>query len=96
MARLIRRDFPSIDFTKVGSTKEEQRLSSAHQLIGDLGESLTRCEKLETYSTTNLFLFLIIDQTLPLLDWALKQEMIGICASFLRAYIACVMLVEGC
>lgn len=95
VARLLRESFPTVDFASAGSSREEQQLTSAHQLIGDLGESITRCEKLETYITTNLFLFLIIDQTIPLLDWTLRQRVIGTCAVFLRAYIACVLVVEN-
>jgi hypothetical protein len=95
VARLLRESFPTVDFASAGSSKEEQQLASAHQLIGDLGESITRCEKLETYITTNLFLFLIIDQIIPLLDWTLRQRVIGTCAVFLRAYIACVLVVEN-
>jgi hypothetical protein len=95
VARLLRESFPTVDFASAGSSKEEQQLTSAHQLIGDLGESITRCEKLETYITTNLFLFLIIDQIIPLLDWTLRQRVIGTCAVFLRAYIACVLVVEN-
>ncbi|KAI0133902.1 hypothetical protein BJ170DRAFT_716135 [Xylariales sp. AK1849] len=95
VARFIRECFPAIDFARESTAREEQQLSSAQQLIVDLGESITRCEKLETYTTTNLFLFLIIDQTLPALDLALRQKAIATCVVFLRAYIASVLLVES-
>lgn len=95
IARLIRENFPTVDFTSAGTIDEEVQLSSAHQLIVDLGESITRCEKLETYISTNLFLFLIIDQTIPFLDWASRNEVVNICRVFLRAYIACVLVVEA-
>jgi hypothetical protein len=94
VAQLIREAFPTIDFAVESSAREEQQLSSAHQLIVDLGESVTRCEKVETYITTNLFLFLIIDQIIPVLDWALGQRIAAISAVFLRSYIACVLVVE--
>ncbi|KAI4600078.1 hypothetical protein KJ359_001179 [Pestalotiopsis sp. 9143b] len=94
VAHLICESSPAVDFASAGTSKEEQQLSSAHQLIVDLGESITRCEKLETYITTNLFLFLIIDQTIPLLDWSQRREVSTMCPSFLRAYIACVLVVE--
>ncbi|KAJ9143223.1 hypothetical protein NKR19_g6943 [Coniochaeta hoffmannii] len=94
LARLIRENFPSIDFAKESTDREEQKISSAHQLIVDLGESITRCEKVETYITTNLFLFLIIDQIIPSLDWASRHRVIATCAVFLRAYIASVLVVE--
>lgn len=95
VACLLRESFPATDFASVGGSKEEQQLCSAHQLIVDLGESITRCEKLETYISTNLFLFLIIDQTIPLLDWAARQSVIGMGAAFLRAYVASVLVVES-
>lgn len=94
VARMLRGGFPSVDFASAGSNRDEQQLSSAHQLIVDLGESITRCERLETYITTNLFLFLIIDQTILLLPERLGQDMIEICAMYLRSYIACVLVVE--
>ncbi|TFB01735.1 hypothetical protein CCMA1212_006277 [Trichoderma ghanense] len=97
VAQLIRESFPAIDFEKktdLGMSKEEQQLFSAQQLIHDLGESISRCEKIETYITTNLFLFFIIDQIMPSFDWVLRQRVIATCAIFLRAYIACVLVVE--
>ncbi|KUI71323.1 hypothetical protein VM1G_06742 [Cytospora mali] len=98
VARLIRESFPAINFSGEGSnrtrSREEQQLSSAHQLIVDLGESIARCEKVETYITTNLFLFLTIDQIIPVLDWAVRQRVVATCAEYLRAYIACVLVVE--
>ncbi|KAB5518701.1 hypothetical protein GE09DRAFT_1259189 [Coniochaeta sp. 2T2.1] len=42
IARLIREGCPTMDFAWESSDPEGQRLSSAHQLIVDLGESLTR------------------------------------------------------
>ncbi|EFQ31081.1 hypothetical protein CGRA01v4_01973 [Colletotrichum graminicola] len=95
IARLIRESFPSINFARESTAGKEQQLSSAQQLIVDLGESITRCEQLETYITTNLFLFLIINQTLPILDLTLRQEGIVACGIFLRAYIASVLLAES-
>ncbi|KAF3012255.1 hypothetical protein E8E14_011369 [Neopestalotiopsis sp. 37M] len=94
IARLIRESFPTVDFANAGSNIKDQQISSAHQLIVDLGESITRCEKLETYITTNLFLFLIVDQTIPLLDWSQRRKVVATCPMFLRAYIACVLMVE--
>ncbi|KAL6892103.1 hypothetical protein GGI43DRAFT_386977 [Trichoderma evansii] len=95
VAYLIRENFPMINFEESdrGASKEEQQLSSAHLLLFDLGESIARCEKVETY-ITNLFLFFIIDQIIPSFDWALRQKVIATCAIFLRAYIACVLVVE--
>ncbi|OIW26590.1 hypothetical protein CONLIGDRAFT_672122 [Coniochaeta ligniaria NRRL 30616] len=94
VARLIRESFPTVDFARESTDREEQQLTSAHQLIVDLGESVTRCEKVETYITTNLFLFLMIDQVIPSLDWALRHRVIADCAVFLRAYISSVLVVE--
>jgi hypothetical protein len=93
VARLLRESFSTVDFASAGSGREGQQLTSAHPVIGDLGESITRCEKLETHITTKLFLFLIIDQTIPLFHWTVRQRVIGTCAVFLRAYIACVLVV---
>ncbi|KUL81625.1 hypothetical protein ZTR_10604 [Talaromyces verruculosus] len=50
VSRLLEESFPNVDFASAGSNEEEQQLTSAHQLIGDLGESIRRCEKLETLS----------------------------------------------
>lgn len=96
VAHLIRENFSTINFEQSdrGASKEEQQLSSAHLLLFDLGESIARCEKVETYITTNLFIFFIIDQIIPSFDWALRQKVIATCAIFLRAYIACVLVVE--
>ncbi|MBE3049375.1 hypothetical protein IMZ48_44125 [Candidatus Bathyarchaeota archaeon] len=49
---------------------------------------------METYITANLFLFLIIDQIIPLLEWDLGRRTAAISTVFLRAYIACVLVVE--
>jgi hypothetical protein len=76
------------------TSEVDRRLISAHQLIVDLGESITRCEKVETYITTNLFLFLITDQVLPALSGAARQRAAELGIDFLRAYIACVLMVE--
>ncbi|KAF2715973.1 hypothetical protein K431DRAFT_308166 [Polychaeton citri CBS 116435] len=94
-ADLIRLSFPTIKFGIECSRRDEQRLSSAHQLIADLGESITRCEKVETYITTNLFLFLIIDQILTVLHPDMQQEMTETCVMFLKTYVACVLMVEA-
>ncbi|KAL1967698.1 hypothetical protein VTN77DRAFT_2955 [Rasamsonia byssochlamydoides] len=76
------------------SSVEHDLLRSCHQLLVDLEESITRCESVEMYITTNLFAFWTIDQALPLLEWATRLE--GICAAvvFLRAYISAVLVAE--
>ncbi|KAB5542694.1 hypothetical protein GE09DRAFT_1245153 [Coniochaeta sp. 2T2.1] len=94
-ARLIREGCQAVNFARENSDPEEQTLSSAHQLIVDLGESLTRCEKVGTYITTNLFLFLIVDQILPSLDWASRHRIVADCAVFLRAYVLVVEKSQG-
>ncbi|KAI9742903.1 MAG: hypothetical protein M1818_003632 [Claussenomyces sp. TS43310] len=92
---LIQDSFPEINFTsrEYGKT-EDLEIVSARQLIIDLGESITRYERIETYITTNLFLFWAVNQVLSRLDWAVRQEVIGISAVFLRTYVASVLLVE--
>ncbi|KAF4963707.1 hypothetical protein FSARC_8304 [Fusarium sarcochroum] len=95
VAYCIRLSFPSIDFMVESNDREGQRVCSAHQLIVDLGESITRCEKVETYITTNLFLFLIIDQIIPSLKTDLARAVAESCVLFLRSYIASVLVVEG-
>lgn len=91
VACLLRQNFPTADFTSAGNGREEQQLSSVNQLIFDLGESIARCEKLETYITTNLFLFLAVDRAIPLIGHNLRPRVV---AMFLRAYVACVMAFE--
>ncbi|KAK0620997.1 hypothetical protein B0T14DRAFT_538189 [Immersiella caudata] len=95
VARLLREAFSdTVNFAVESIDRHQQQLSSAHQLIVDLGESLTRCEKVETYITTNLFLFFITDQILPFMDRELAQRVDSNASAFLRAYIACVLVVE--
>ncbi|KPM40570.1 hypothetical protein AK830_g5982 [Neonectria ditissima] len=84
VACCIRKNFPTIDFSVECNEREEQRVCSAHQLIVDLGESITRCEKVETYITTNLFLFFIIDQIIPYMNTDLKEVAAESCGIFLR------------
>lgn len=64
------------------------------QLLIDLGESIMRCEKVETYITTNLFMFWAMDHTLPLLESVSRQEAVGAAVGFLQTYIASVLLFE--
>ncbi|KAF4784433.1 hypothetical protein HER10_EVM0008334 [Colletotrichum scovillei] len=94
IASLVRQGFPKLDFGAATGTKEQQQLVSTHQLVIDLGESITRCEKVETYVTTNLFLFLAISQAIPLLELSLGQIVAALSVDFLRAYIACVLVIE--
>lgn len=91
----IRISFPTIDFHAESNNKEEQRTCSAHQLIVDLGESITRCEKVETYITTNLFLFLILYRVAFFISADLKQIVTESYRLFFRAYIASVLVIEG-
>lgn len=72
----------------------QKSLLSAHQLVVDLGESIVRCEKVETYVTTSLFLFLTCVPTLQCVDSASRHLGAEICAFFLRTYIAAVLITE--
>ncbi|KAF1994327.1 hypothetical protein P154DRAFT_527122 [Amniculicola lignicola CBS 123094] len=94
-ANLLRTSFPTVDFRVEGNSKDERRLSSTHQLVVDLAESITRSEKAETYITTNLFLFLACSQLVSSLEWECRQVATGICVQFLRSYIGCVLCVEA-
>ncbi|KAK2051544.1 hypothetical protein LY76DRAFT_674549 [Colletotrichum caudatum] len=94
VASLLREAFPTIAVATVSGSKEGRQLASAQQLIVDLSESITRCEKVETYITTNLFLFLIIDQVIPLLEGQCRMQVSTLSADFLRTYVACVLVDE--
>lgn len=72
----------------------QKSLLSTHQLLLDLAESITRCEKMETYVTTSLFLFLTCVPALQVLHPVSRQEGLGTCESFLRTYVAAVLLTE--
>jgi hypothetical protein len=94
-ASWLKTSFPTVDFCVEGNSKEQRRLSSAHQLIVDLAESITRVEKAETYIATNLFLFLICSPLVSALEWKFRQAAAGTCVQFLSSYIACVLCVEA-
>ncbi|GMF78284.1 unnamed protein product [Aspergillus oryzae] len=70
-------------------------LCSFSQLLSDLGESITRCETVETYTTTCLFIFLTIDQVLECLDWASYLEACSVATSVLRSYISTTLVLDA-
>lgn len=95
MAHLIRASFPDHSFDMEEYQEREEWFVSAYHLCIDLGESLVRCEKAETYIATNLFLFLIVSRLLFITDKSLQPIAVESGTIFLRAYIACVLLVEN-
>jgi hypothetical protein len=82
---------------KVGSPGgREALLISLHRLVLDLGESITvRCESLENFVSTSLFMFWAADEAAMLLADAGNQEVWKIGLRFLRNYVAIVLLIEG-
>lgn len=82
---------------KVGSPDEKEALLiSLHRLVLDLGESITvRCESLENFVSTSLFMFWAADEAAMLLADAGNQEVWKIGLRFLRNYVAIVLLIEG-
>ncbi|OBT69080.1 hypothetical protein VE03_01422 [Pseudogymnoascus sp. 23342-1-I1] len=95
VANLVREELDAKETSD--NNPDTQRYIMLHafdQLLVDLGESVTRCEKVETYIVTNLFLFWTINQVLPMLKWSARTEAILNAVVFLRAYIASVLMVE--
>ncbi|PNP80351.1 hypothetical protein FNYG_05950 [Fusarium nygamai] len=95
VASHIQDSFPAVCFDRESTHLHDQRVPSMHQLILDLGESLTRCEKVETYITTNLFLFLSTHLAILYASRGMEDSMRRSCEMFLRAYVATVLLIEG-
>ncbi|KAK8917845.1 hypothetical protein H634G_09726 [Metarhizium anisopliae BRIP 53293] len=68
---------------------------SFHQLLIDLAESIVRCEKVETYISTNLFVFWTIHHLLPALDSETAMQGVEVGILYLRCYLALVLLVKS-
>jgi hypothetical protein len=80
------------------SEENLSKLLSLQQLLVDLGESIRRCEKIETFVSTTLFLFWTMDLMLTSSEYdaELHDELEKTGIAFLRSYIATVILTEGC
>lgn len=68
---------------------------SFHQLLIDLAESIVRCEKVETYISTNLFVFWTIHHLLPALDSETAMQGVEVGILYIRCYLASVLMVES-
>jgi hypothetical protein len=70
-------------------------LISLSRLMTDLGEAITRCEGVETFVSTSLFLFWASEE----IYWHLRESnqlaIRSILVLFLRNYVASVLLVES-
>jgi hypothetical protein len=95
VASHIHESFPAVCFERESIDLHAQRVSSMHQLILDLGESITRCEKIETYITTTLFLFLSTHLAFSSLPYSTRNSVRRSCEIFFRAYVSTVLLIEG-
>lgn len=94
-ALIIRESFPDFNFKRDSLDEKERRMVSTHQLITDLGESIVRCTREETFVTTTLFLLLILEQVTPNLDTLSQEFLVPIRMELLKTYIASVLLVEA-
>jgi hypothetical protein len=70
-------------------------LRSLARLMMDVGEAITRCEVLETYISTSLFLFWTAEYIYGYLGEADQLIVQPILAIFLRNYVASVLLVDA-
>ncbi|KAI3192093.1 hypothetical protein CBS147311_9397 [Penicillium roqueforti] len=75
-------------------SEPRDELRSFSQLLTDLGESITRCDAVETYISTSLFIFWAIDQTLAYLDRKIYLDARTAGVLSLRSYISTTLLVE--
>jgi hypothetical protein len=96
-ALIIRESFPhfNFNFKRDSSDDKKRRILSTHQLIIDLGKSIVRCIREETFVTTTLFLFLILEQVTPKLNILSQELLVPIRTKLLKTYIASVLLVEA-
>jgi hypothetical protein len=70
-------------------------ITSLSRLMMDLGEAITRCEGVETFLSTSLFLFWTADEICKYLDEATRAAIRSILVLFLRNYVASVLLIES-
>ena len=88
--------FSSISGTQAVSDDDDILFHrSCAQLLVDLGESVVRCERMETYVSTNLFLFWTVHHLLPALEGAAAiRTAVEAGTAFLRCYLASVLITE--
>lgn len=75
------------------SSTEEQvaSLRSLRQLVNDLGEAIGRCDSIQTFCSTGLFLFWCCDEALRLKP-PLTDDLFNIAGKLLRHYLAVAIL----
>ncbi|EEA22451.1 hypothetical protein EYB26_007461 [Talaromyces marneffei] len=69
-------------------------LTSLCRLIYDMGEAIMRCEKMETFVSTSLFMFWTTSYVVPYLRGERKRWARSIASNFLRNYISSVLILE--
>ncbi|TGO50691.1 hypothetical protein BCON_0178g00170 [Botryotinia convoluta] len=85
-------EMPEIEAECVGPQKIYKSLT---RLMLDLGEAMVRCEGVETYLATSLFLFLAAEEIYSHLKESDQIALRSIVAAFLRNYVASLLLVES-
>ncbi|KAG4261908.1 hypothetical protein FPRO03_11376 [Fusarium proliferatum] len=78
-----------------GEDADMVMLMSLVQMMRDLAEAIVRCERLETYASTSLYLFWAVDYLVPFLKDASKEQASNVAAIFLRNYIGFLLLLEA-
>ncbi|ETS86183.1 hypothetical protein PFICI_00011 [Pestalotiopsis fici W106-1] len=74
---------------------QRKTLMSFSRLILDLGEAVERCEGVESFVVTSLFLFLAAEEIYSELSVTDQKAVEFVVVAFLRNYIATVLIVEG-
>ncbi|KAF7874447.1 uncharacterized protein EAF02_008424 [Botrytis sinoallii] len=85
-------EMPEIEAECVGPQKIYKSLT---RLMMDLGEAIVRCEGVETYLATSLFLFLAAEEIYSHLKESDQLALRSIVVTFLRNYVASLLLVES-
>ncbi|KAJ5927342.1 hypothetical protein N7516_009115 [Penicillium verrucosum] len=80
--------------TCTGERAKVVMLKSLCRLIFDLGEAITRCEKMETFVSTSLFLFWTTEHIVTYFQGERKRWARYVAGIFLRNYVSAVMLLE--
>lgn len=76
-------------------TGQRKMFMSLSRLMMDLGEAIMRCEGVEAFLATTLFLFLTSEEIYSHLDESDKRAIRFMLVIFLRNYVAAVLLVEA-
>ncbi|KAF5876475.1 uncharacterized protein Bfra_002880 [Botrytis fragariae] len=83
---------PEIEAECVGP---QEIYKSLTRLMMDLGEAMVRCEGVETYLATSLFLFLTAEEVYSHLKESDQIALRSIVVAFLRNYVTSLLLVES-